>query len=156
MKSAAIAVLLAASLSTGLSAAPVKPDFCSSFKRVVAAASEKPPFQSISGPVIDDSDRQAKLLLPGFAKCRIGSYKYDNPGYYCTISGLPEQQAQTRMAEYRSKIETCLGGKMVEDWERSTNPWVLKAGGATYPMAWTNVLRNGDVAVGYVSAYRQP
>lgn len=156
MKANAITLLILTSLATSISAAPARPDFCKNFKKVVAAASENPPFSSISGPVIDRSYRKAKIALPGFADCQVEGYLYDNPGYVCVIPGLTRPLADAKVAETRAKVETCLGGKMEKDYDRSTQPLVLHTGATTYPMAWTNVLRNGDVAVGFVASYRQP
>lgn len=156
MKTKVIAALTLACLTGSVAAAPAKPDFCQSFKKVIALGAERPPFSSVNGPVVEYETRKAKMLLPGFKACFTDGNGYDNPGYYCSVSGLAPAQAQARMQQIKRDLESCLGRSMIQDWDRSGQPWVIKFGSSSYPMAWTNVQRNGDVDVGYVAAYRQP
>lgn len=149
MKQPALLMCLLASSATSLAAPPpAKADFCKVYKKVIAAGAERPPFASINGPVFEHDTRKSTLILPGFKSCFTDSNSYDNPGYYCSISGLSETEGKAKVAEFVVKIETCLGRKMEIDWERSTQPMAIKLGTGQYPMAWANRLRNGDVVVG--------
>jgi hypothetical protein len=147
----AMSVLLALT-STGGAAKP-KDLFCPNLNKAVTAASEKPAFKSLYGPVVDSFDLRASVALPGFTDCRIEGYKYRRPSFSCARKMATPAEAQTLMARTRTQIESCLGGTMFKDRNRAMQPWVLRRTALEHPFAYVNVLNETEVVVGYVSDY---
>ena len=147
----AMSVLLTLT-STGGAAKP-KDLFCPNLKKAVTAASEKPAFKSLYGPVIDSFDLRASVALPGFTDCRIEGYKYRRPSFSCARKVATPAVAQALMALTRTQIESCLGGAMFKDRSRAMQPLVLRKTALEYPFAYVNVLNETEVVVGYVSDY---
>jgi hypothetical protein len=147
----AMSVLLALT-STGGAAKP-KDLFCPNLKKAVTAASEKPAFKSLYGPVVGSFDLRATVALPGFTDCRIEGYKFRRPSFSCARKVATSPEAQALMARTRTQIESCLGGTMFKDRDRSMQPWVLRKTALEYPFAYVNVLNETEVVIGYASDY---
>ncbi len=125
LKGAFVSALTLAGVTTTISAQDSSSQavaYCSDLKRVVALASTKDRFSSITGKAREGNFMDTSLPLTGWKDCSL----YGPRTYTCDSQGIAtSEQAEKAQAGVLKEIQACLGDTWTEAKDRSSPSYVV-------------------------------